>query len=140
MCYIVFIGRKRKYCRERGAMLHPLTAQAFIVHALTVMRSVTDAALSVAEHIVPVVADEMPELSAPLDRALNGEDAEALAEVSDLVGEVTDEDMLRAAIATAAGLAEAYAEMAVTLHLPKPVNLDEVEEAVQRMLVIGQSL
>jgi CBS domain-containing protein len=121
-------------------MLHPVTAQAFIVHALTVMRSVTEAALSVAEQIVPVVADEMPELSAPLDRALNGEDAEALAEVSDLVGEVTDEDMLRAAIATAAGLAEAYAEMAVTLHLPKPVNLDEVEEAVQRMLVIGQSL
>ena len=121
-------------------MLHPVTAQAFIVHALTVMRSVTDAALSVAEQIVPLVEDEMPELTDSLYRALNGNDEVILAEVGDLVGEVDDEDMLREAMRTAAGLAQAYTDMAVTLRLPRPVNLDEVQEAVQRMIVIGQSL
>ena len=121
-------------------MLHPITAQAFIANALIIMRSVTEAALSVAEHIVPVVADEMPELSAPLDRALNGEDAEALAEIEDLIAEVDDEDMLRDAMATATSLTQAYAALAATLVLPKPVNMDEVREAAERMVLIGQSL
>ena len=121
-------------------MLHPITAQAFIANALIIMRSVTEAALSVAEHVVPVVAETMPDLSAPLDRALNGEDAEALAEIEALIVETDDEDMLRDAISTATALTQAYAALAATLALPRPVNLDEVKEAAQRMVVIGQSL
>jgi hypothetical protein len=122
-------------------MLHPVTAQAFIAHALTVMRSVTDAANSVAHEIMPFITENAPDTLGAFERALNGTDAAELSEVHDLLGEPgVTEDSLHMAMLTAHNLVSNYALLAVTFGLPGPTNVDEVREATERMAIIARSL
>ena len=122
-------------------MLHAITAQAFVAHAITVMRSVTDVANSVADQIVPFVTEHAPDALGPFQRALNGTDAAVLSEIHDLLGlPGVTEDNLFAAVETAQELATTYAMLAVTFRLPSPTNIAEVREATERMTIIAESL
>jgi len=121
-------------------MLHHITAQAFVAHALTVMRSVHDAAQSVADEIVPFVTEHAPDALPSFERVLDGSDIVDLAEVHGLLGEGATESEMVMSMTTAHNLATTYTLLAATFGLPKPVNVDEVWEATERMKIIAHSL
>ena len=120
-------------------MLHHITAQAFIAHALTITRSVNDSAKRVADEIVPMVTYLAPDALPSFERVIDGTDVEALAEIHDIIGEGSTQDEMVMAVNAARELATAYSLLAVRFRLPNPVNFDEVQEAMERMKIIAQS-